>query len=107
VVGAPYAAALRLGAWWLANEADVSGRATLAGIHCLEDEPLIVALDVVYSLLLDEFDPPRRDARVRLDKVLAVPLDPQEAEEQRRATWGLDEEAVAMAAVKDRIFGDG
>ena len=105
MVRAPYPAAARLGLWWLAHQADISGRCRLAGIE-LETLPLAAGLDVIYALILDEADPPRREARERLDQALERPLEPDQAEQYDRERWGLDAEALAQAERKDRMFGE-
>jgi hypothetical protein len=66
----------------------------------------VIALDVVYSLILDESDPPRHQARARVDAALERPFDPIAAQEYDRERWGTDAEAIAAAAQKDAMFGE-
>lgn len=56
------------------------------------------ALDVIYSMMIDEgvgIDVPRHKVRERLDEVLNRPFDPEEALEYDRARWAAQNEAVA------------
>lgn len=75
----------------------------------LSEQPFPVALDIVYALILDESDPPRREARARLDRVLALPFDPDEIAEieavERQEAWDAEAEQAALAM--DRMLGDG
>jgi hypothetical protein len=86
---APYDAAVRLTACFLATEADCTGRCILQGVS-LYALSLTEALDVIYTLALDDrsHDASRREAAERFDFWLATPLDPKQAEEYQEMTWG-------------------
>jgi hypothetical protein len=86
VGGAPYTVVAKLEWYWRLNEADLSGRLTREGIQ-IEDEPLCTALDLIYSLWLDDITPlgeSRASVRAKVDRVLARPVDSREVEEYDR-----------------------
>lgn len=62
----------------------------------------------MYALILDESDPPRRDARARVDRALGLPFDPEEIAEiealERQAKWDAEAEQAALAM--DQMLGD-
>jgi hypothetical protein len=86
--GAPYAAVFHLWWYWRFNEADLNGRLTLAGIT-VEEEPVCTALDLIYSLWVDDLTPlgeSRTSVRGKLDDILARPLKTGEDEMSEAAT---------------------
>lgn len=114
VRGAPYDAALRLYWWWRENEADVTGRLAREGAS-LQGQPAAIALDILYSLWLDDLVPlgeTRAQVRERLDEALPRPLDPRRAAEQDAADalasndpeWGLTPDAVRASEEIDVLF---
>lgn len=98
--GTPYPAVFRLYWYWRLNEADISGRLTLQGIQ-IEDEPAALALDLIYTLWLDDTVPlgeTRGTARKELDEILAKPLHAEPDE------WGLTPDAVQAGEQADAMF---
>jgi hypothetical protein len=95
----PYTAVLRLWWYWKLSEADLNGRLTLAGIT-VEEEPLCTALDLIYSLWVDDLTPvgeSRAAVRGKLDDILARSVSPE-------ADGGLSAEAVEAGERADAMF---
>jgi hypothetical protein len=97
----PYAAVAKLEWYWRLNEADLSGRLTREGIQ-IEEEPLCTALDLIYSLWLDDITPlgeSRASVRKSVDRTLDRPLDEKGAQEydRRLAVEEFEREAAEAA----------
>lgn len=60
---------------------------------------------MIYSLLLEDRITGRGSDRQALDRLLARPADPEQAQKYDEAQWGLDQEAIAAAAAQDSLPG--